>query len=73
MYYIGIYRLNIIDSYTFLSSYPLDAIIPDEIYAKLIFDTDIYGLSLNEKVAYLNVLRRSLHLSGRRKYVLHLV
>ena len=71
MYYIGIYNLNIIDGYSFLMNYPVGAIISDEVYAKLIFDINIYGNNLNEKIEYLNILRGSLSKTRKKKAVLH--
>lgn len=60
MYYIGIYTMNIIDAITFIREYPIDAMIPDEIYYKIILDTDIYGENLKEKIDYINLLRRNM-------------
>lgn len=71
MYYIGIFGLNIINVETFLMSYPLDAIIPENMYYKIILDTGIYGENLKDKIDYINQWRFSLAKCGKRKAVLH--
>ena len=71
MYCIGIFGLNIINAETFLMSYPLDAVIPENIYYKIILDTNIYGENLKDKIDYIDLWRVGKKKNGRRKSVLH--
>lgn len=65
MYLIGIYELGIIDEYTLLSLYPIDAEIPNDLSCVLILKLKIYGESLDEKLFELQNIKRLINKNNR--------